>query len=75
MQSKLIISLFGICLFSLLMFFGYKYANGNWKVSENKKVEYENWSKMHGIRVKKSIVIISIIYGLIMLVQIYNQIQ
>jgi hypothetical protein len=56
------------------MYFGFKYADGKWKVSESKKAEYVNWSNKHGKTIKKSIIIISIIYGISMIIQISNMI-
>jgi hypothetical protein len=70
MEPSLLKSLIGILIFTILMYFGFKYANGNWKVSESKKSEYLNWTNKHGKTIKKGIIIISIIYGISMLIQI-----
>jgi TRAP-type C4-dicarboxylate transport system permease small subunit len=70
MEPSLLTSLIGILIFTILMYFGFKYANGNWKVSESKKSEYLNWTNKHGKTIKKGIIIISIIYGISMLIQI-----
>jgi TRAP-type C4-dicarboxylate transport system permease small subunit len=72
MEPSLLTSLIGILVFTILMYFGFKYANGNWKVSESKKTEYSNWTNKHGKTIKKGIIIISIIYGISMLIQILS---
>ena len=70
MESSLLTSLIGILVFTILMYFGFKYANGNWKVSESKKSDYLDWTNKHGKTIKKVIIVISIIYGISMLIQI-----
>ena len=72
METNLLISIIGILVFATIMYFGFKYANGKWKVSESKKTEYLNWTNNHGKKIKKGIIIISIIYGISMLIQISN---
>jgi primase-polymerase (primpol)-like protein len=72
MEPSLLTSIIGIIIFSTIMYFGYKYANGDWKVSESKKTDYQNWANKHGKTMKKAITIISIIYGISMIVQISN---
>ncbi|RMB56559.1 hypothetical protein EAX61_14210 [Dokdonia sinensis] len=72
MEPSLLTSLIGISVFTILMYFGFKYANGNWKVSESKKSDYFNWTNKHGKTIKKAIIIISVIYGISMLIQISN---
>ena len=67
-------SVIGILVFATIMYFGFKYANGKWKVSESKKTDYLNWTNKHGKNVKKGIIIISIIYGILMLIQLSNMI-
>jgi TRAP-type C4-dicarboxylate transport system permease small subunit len=74
MEPSLLTSIIGIIFFSVIMYFGFKYADGKWKVSESKKAEYVNWSNKHGKTIKKSIIIISIIYGISMIIQISNMI-
>jgi hypothetical protein len=74
MESSLLTSIIGIIIFTTIMYFGFKYANGKWKVSESKKTEYLNWTNKHGKKLKKGIIIISIIYGVSMLIQISNMI-
>ncbi len=74
MEPNILTSIIGIIAFSALMFFGYKYANGKWKVSESKKTDYQNWTNKHGKTIRKGIIIISIIYGISMLIQISNMI-
>jgi hypothetical protein len=69
-EPTLLTSLIGILVFTVLMYFGFRYANGNWKVSESKKNEYLNWTNNYGKKIKKGIIIISIIYGISMLIQI-----
>ena len=70
MEPNLLTSIIGIAIFATIMYFGFKYANGNWKVSESKKSDYLNWTNKHGKKVKKAIIIITIIYGISMLIQI-----
>jgi TRAP-type C4-dicarboxylate transport system permease small subunit len=65
-------SLIGILVFGIIMYFGFRYANGNWKVSESKKTEYLNWTNKYGKTIKKGIIIISIIYGISMMIQILS---
>jgi TRAP-type C4-dicarboxylate transport system permease small subunit len=36
-KPTLLTSLIGILAFGVIMYFGFRYANGNWKVSESKK--------------------------------------
>ena len=72
MESSLITSLIGIILFSVLMYFGFKYSTGHWNVSEEKVDEYNKWVNERGEKIKKAIIIISIIYGAFMVFQIYN---
>jgi len=72
MEPSLLTSIIGIIIFSIIMYFGFKYANGKWKVSESKKTDYQNWTNKHGKTIKKGIIIISIIYGISMLIQISN---
>lgn len=74
MEPGLLTSIIGIIIFSILMYFGFKYASGKWKVSESKKTDYLNWANKHGKTLKKGIIIISIIYGISMLIQISNMI-
>ena len=74
MEPSLWISIIGIIIFVIIMRFGFKYADGKWKVSESKKNEYVNWSNKHGKTIKKGIIIISIIYGISMIIQISNMI-
>ena len=72
--SSFLTSIIGIAAFGMIMYFGYKYAGGKWKVSESKKTEYLNWTVKHGKTIRKGIIIISIIYGISMLIQILNMI-
>ncbi len=72
MEPSLLTSIIGIIIFVIIMLFGLKYADGKWKVSEAKKTDYLNWSNRHGKKVKKGIFIISIIYGILMIIQISN---
>ena len=74
MEPSLLTSIIGIVIFALIMYFGFKYADGKWKVSESKKNEYMNWSNKQGKTIKKGIIIISIIYGISMIIQISNMI-
>ena len=70
MEPTLLLSLIGILAFGVIMYCGFKYANGNWKVSESNKSEYLNWTNNYGKTIKKGILIISIIYGILMFIQI-----
>lgn len=70
MELSLWTSIIGIILFSTLMYFGFKYANGKWEVTESKKSEYLIWTNKNGSRIKIAIVTISVIYGILMLIQI-----
>jgi|GEM_PF-2149320 hypothetical protein len=72
MESNILTSIIGVVVFATIMLLAYKYANGHWKVSESKKEDYLNWTNKHGKTVKKGIIIISIIYGISMLIQISN---
>ena len=72
MEPSLLTSIIGIIIFAIIMYFGFKYANGKWKVSESKKSDYVNWTNKYGKIIKKGIIIISIIYGISMLIQISN---
>ena len=72
MEPSLLTSLLGIIVFSILMTIGFRYANGTWNVAENKKNDYMTWVSNHGKTLKRSIVIISIIYGLSMLTQVIS---
>jgi len=74
MEPSILTSLIGILVFGTIMFFGFKYANGKWNVSESKKSDYLNWTNKHGKTIKKGLIIISIIYGVSMLIQILNMI-
>jgi primase-polymerase (primpol)-like protein len=74
MEPNILIFIIGIVAFTIIMFFGFKYANGKWKISESKKTDYQKWTNKYGKTIKKVIVIISIIYGISMLIQISNMI-
>ena len=70
MESNILTSIIGIIAFATIMFFGFKYASGKWEVSESKKLDYLNWTNKYGKTIKTGIIIISIIYGLSMIIQI-----
>ncbi|MDN5211936.1 hypothetical protein QQ020_07730 [Fulvivirgaceae bacterium BMA12] len=53
MKQELIPSLIGIIAFSAVMYLAYRYANGNWNVSEPKKAAYENWTAEYGRKAKR----------------------
>ncbi len=72
MEPTLLTSIIGILVFTTIMIIGFKYANGEWKVPEQKKTDYLNWTNKYGKTIKKGIIIISIIYGISMLIQISN---
>ena len=74
MGPALLPSVIGILVFATILYFGFKYANGKWKVSESKKSDYLNWTNKYGKNIKKGIIIISIIYGISMLIQLSNMI-
>lgn len=74
MELGLMTSIIGIIFFVMIMYFGFKFADGKWKVSESKKSEYLNWVNKNGRIIKKGIITISIIYGISMLIQISNMI-
>jgi hypothetical protein len=53
--------------------FGIEYANGKWKVSESKILTI--WiGQIHTEKKLKKVIIISIIYGILMIIQISNMI-
>jgi hypothetical protein len=72
MEPTFLTSLTGIFFFSIIMYLGFKYANGKWKVSESKKSDYLIWSDKHGKTIKKALITISIIYGVAMVIQILS---
>lgn len=72
MESTLMTSIIGIFIFSILMIAAYTYADGKWRVAENKRDKYQNWTEKSGRRLRKSILIICIIYGVFMLIQILS---
>ncbi|MFN6946869.1 MAG: hypothetical protein ACK4ND_18125 [Cytophagaceae bacterium] len=45
MVTTLMTSLIGIFVFPVLMIAAYRYANGRWKVAENKRDDYQNWTE------------------------------
>jgi len=72
MVIELLPSLLGVVFFSLIMIYGYRYADGKHKVSESGKEKYMEWVAGSGKTIKKAIIIISILYGAAMLFQIYG---
>ena len=72
MEPTLITSVLGLIFFVVIMLFGFKYANGQWNVSESKKSEYQQWTKKHGKKTKKSLTVLCIIFGIAMLTQIVS---
>ena len=74
MEPNLLTSIIGILVFTTIMYLGFKYANGKWKVSESKKADYLNWTNKHSKSITKGIIIISVVYGISMLIQISNMI-
>jgi len=74
MESTLATSIMGAIAFTLVMYFAFKYVNGNWNVSESNRELYLEWVETKGSKIKKFLVLISIIYGVAMSIQIYNQI-
>lgn len=74
MEPTSLASLIGIFVFTTLMVIAYRFADGKWKVAENKKDDYLNWINTSGRKVKRSILIISVIYGLFMLIQLSTMI-
>lgn len=53
-----------VIAFTSIMFFGYRYADGKWNVSESKKSSYRNWTKEHGKTIKRGIIILSCLFGI-----------
>ena len=72
MEPTLLTSLIGIGVFVMIMYFGFKFANGKWNVPDAKRNDYLHWSNKHGKTIKRSIILISVIYGIGMLVQIIS---
>lgn len=71
MESQLI-SIIGLLIFATLIFFGIRYASGKWKVADHKKADYQQWTNTKGKKVKKSLIAISIVYGILILIQLLN---
>ena len=72
MEPSLGISIFGLLIFSTIVHFGLKYASGKWNVPESKKSQYIKWTGEHGSTLKKGLIVISVIYGVSMLLQILS---
>lgn len=70
MEPNLTTSLIGLIAFSVVIFFAYRYASGNWNVYEPNKTAYENWTVKYGRKAKRSIILVAIIYYSLMLLQI-----
>lgn len=75
MENNIYISIIGIIIFYALMALLYRYANGKWNVPENKKSNYQNWLDKYGKTLRKSLIILMVIYGISMLIQIIDQLQ
>ena len=72
LEPTLLTSLIGMFFFSMIMYLGFRYSDGKWKVSESKKSDYLIWSRKYGKTIKKVIIIVSIIYGVAMVIQILS---
>ena len=72
MQPTILTSIIGLTIFYTFMFNFYKYANGKWNVSNEKKEKYLLWLDSHGKGAKKAIITLSIMYGLGMTLQIIS---
>lgn len=72
MNLDIFISFMGIFVFATIMFFAYKYSSGNWQVSQFKKVDYLEWSNKNGQKLKKLIIVVSVIYVALMIVQLLS---
>ncbi|MFT3796568.1 hypothetical protein [Flavobacterium sp.] len=70
MELTFLASIIGLIVFSVIMIIGYKYADGKFKVSEQKKTGYLEWVDKYGNRLKKIIIRVSIIYFAFMIFQI-----
>ena len=57
-----------VIAFTTIMFFGYRYADGKWNMTESNKWSYRNWTKKYGKTVKKGIIILSFLFGLGLLI-------
>ena len=72
-QTLLISSILGIVAFSFIARYFYRYADGKANIqSADKKEKYLQWQATHGVKVKKAIKALSIIYGLSMLFQLLS---
>lgn len=72
MEPTIITSIIGVIVFTLIMRYVYNTANGKRKVQEAKKVAYIDWVNKYGSKVKIGIIIISVLYGIGMLVQVIS---
>jgi hypothetical protein len=70
MEPSITSSLIGIIVFSAVMYLGYRYANGKWKVSDEKQSAYDNWNEKYGKMLRRAIIVISILYGILMAFQV-----
>lgn len=70
MEPNFISSIIGIALFTLLVVLGLRLAAGKWTVKEEKKAAYDNWVEKHGKTIKRTIMIVSVIYYSGMLLQL-----
>lgn len=69
---NLIFSIVGIIFFTILLSLVIKYVNGNWNVNEKSKATYKNWVELNGNKIKKRIIIFSIIYYILMAFQLLS---
>lgn len=72
MNLDIIFSFVGVIVYSTIMFFAYKYSSGNWQVTESKKADYQEWANKSGQKLKRPIIVISIIYGILMIIQLLS---
>jgi hypothetical protein len=71
--SLLISSIAGIIVFSIIARYFYHYADGKANVKgSDKKEKYLRWQATHGASLKKTIKLLSIIFGVLILIQILS---
>lgn len=75
MEPTILTSTIGVIFFITVIYFGYKFANGKWEVTESKKPNYLIWVDKYGEKVKRAMIIISIIYGVGMGLQILTLLE
>lgn len=72
-QTLLLFSIVGVIVFSLTAGYFYRYADGKVNVQEgDKREKYLQWQATHGVSLKKAIKAISILFGVLMLFQVFS---